>query len=228
MNGQGNGNDSAGEFSFGWKKWKTVPPYAQLTLQHQKGDVLDVGCATCELYSYLRSNGWTGNYYGVDLERYADYDYPEDANLVIGDAMDVDFPEVDTVVLYNILEHVENPQGLLVKSLKSAKKNVLIHIPKRNEELWKYGIVEMHQLDKTHKNCGFTREEICNLVDKYGGKVVDYKEFGEINPAYSIGLWDSKPVRLSIYVLRKFYSLIGSLFSLKTFYQEMWLEVVKK
>ena len=39
------------QFDFGWKKWgKNVPGYAEPTLKHQKGDILDIGCATCELY----------------------------------------------------------------------------------------------------------------------------------------------------------------------------------
>jgi hypothetical protein len=37
------------DFDFGWKRWQGIPAYAKLTLQYQKGDILDVGCATCHL-----------------------------------------------------------------------------------------------------------------------------------------------------------------------------------
>lgn len=215
-------------YDFGWKKWRSIPIYANLALKHQKGDVLDAGCATCELYTYFTKKGWKGNYYGIDIKKYEEYDYPNGVNLVIGNVMDLKFPKVDTVILYNILEHVEDPSALLKKSIDSCKKNVLIYIPKRNEELWKYGIVEHHQLDKTHKNCGFSKKEIYYLVNSNSGKIINFKEFWEVNPAYAIGMWDNKTIRLSIYTLRKFFSLIAKIFSIKTFYQEMWLEAIPK
>ncbi len=178
------------EFDFGWKKWgKIIPDYAEPTLKYQKGDILDIGCATCVLYSFLRSKGWENEYYGVDIQKYEDYEYPSGVNLIIGDPMDIKLPKVDTVILYNILEHVDDPLGLLEKAIKNSKKNVLINIPKRNEELWKYNIVEYHQLDKTHKHCGFSKQEIYKLTDLAGGKIKELQRVGKINPLFGAVLW---------------------------------------
>lgn len=211
------------EFDFGWKKWGDVyPAYTGPTLKHQKGDILDIGCATCELYTFLRSKGWKNEYYGVDIQKYENYEYPDGVNLIIGDPMEIELPKVDTVILYNILEHVDDPLELLKKAIETANKNVLINIPKRNEMFWGNGvIVEYHQLDKTHKHCGFTKEEIFRISDLAGGKVTDYKEFGEINAMIGITLWNNIIPKLIIFLLNK-------LFSSKTFYIEIWCEVVKK
>lgn len=103
------------EFDFGWKKWTVVPEFAELALQYQKGDILDVGCATCQLYQFLREKGWQNNYYGMDCQKFEHYEYPKGVNLIIGDALKLEFPEVDTVILYNILEHVSDPVTLLKK-----------------------------------------------------------------------------------------------------------------
>lgn len=210
------------DFDFGWKKWgKVLPYYAEQTFKHQKGDILDIGCATCELYLFLRNKGWKGNYYGIDIQKYEDYEYPTGANLIIGDPLEIELPEVDTVILYNVLEHVDYPLELIKKSIEVCNENVLINIPKRNEELWKYGIVEYHQLDKTHKHCGFSKEEIYNIVNLAKGKIRIYNDIGEIDAAIGINLWNSSiPQFLTLRLKR--------IFSSKLYYQEMWAEIVKK
>jgi len=139
----------------------------------------------------------------------------------MGDALEVKFPIVDTVVLYNILEHVDKPITLLRKAINAAKGNVLINVPKRNEEMWEYGIVEYHQLDKTHKHCGFIKEEIYKIVDLAGGKITTYSELEKTNATIGIGLWNNIIPKRIVYLFSK-------IFSSKTFYQEIWCEIVKK
>jgi SAM-dependent methyltransferase len=209
------------EFDFGWKKWINPPEFAELTLQYQKGDILDVGCATCQLYDFLRDNGWKNYYTGIDFQKYVNYEYPEDVNLIIGDALDIEFPEVDTVILYNILEHVDDPVSLVKKALVAARENVLINVPKRNEKMWANGIVEFHQLDKTHKHCGYSKEEIYNLISLSGGEISNYKDMDLVDATTGVNLWNSRIPKFIIYLLIK-------IFSSKKFYKEMWLEVILK
>lgn len=146
------------KFDFSWKS-SVDSRIAELAFKHTLGDTLDVGCGTCQLYYYLRRKGWKGQYIGIDMKKYEGCSYPHDAYIILGDATSLEFPKADTCILYNILEHVEDPLPLLSKALESCR-NALISIPKRNEELWNYGFSELHQLDKTHKHCGFTRESI--------------------------------------------------------------------
>ncbi len=207
------------DFDFGWKEWKNPPPYAELAFQYQKGDILDVGCGTCQLYTFSRKKGWKGKYYGIDVKKY-DYDYPKGIELIIGDALEVEFPEVDTIILYNILEHIDDPVKLLKKALNSARENVLVNVPKRNEELWKLGIVEYHQLDKTHKHCGFSRDEVYKLVELAGGNITKYIEHSEISARILLGLWNNIIPKGIVYVIYK-------IFPSKKFYQEIWCEVVE-
>lgn len=209
------------EFDFGWKKWTVAPEFANLALQYQKGDVLDVGCATCQLYQFLREEGWDENYYGIDFQKFENYEYPEGVKLIIGDALELEFPEVDTVILYNILEHVTDPVKLLKKALKASRKNVLIYVPKRNEEMWMNGLIEFHQLDKSHQHCGFSKDELYNVVSFSGGKISNYKDMVLVDATIGSNLWNNRIPRFIVGKLIK-------IFSSKQFYQEMWSEVVLK
>ncbi|AUB56463.1 methylase UbiE [Methanobacterium sp. MZ-A1] len=209
------------EFDFGWKKWTVVPEFAELALQYQKGDILDVGCATCQLYQFLREKGWQNNYYGMDCQKFEHYEYPKGVNLIIGDALKLEFPEVDTVILYNILEHVSDPVTLLKKSLEVARKNVLIYVPKRNEEMWRNGIIEFHQLDKSHQHCGFSKEDLNEIVSLSHGKIASYKDMVLVDATIGSNLWNNRIPRFIVGKLIK-------IFSSKKFYQEIWCEVVLK
>ena len=208
------------EFDFGWKAG-AVYPADLLALEYQKGDVLDVGCGTCRLYNFLSQTEWTGRYIGIDVRRYEDYTYPEGVELILGDATTVTFPKTDTVVLYWLLEHVENPCALLRKSIESCQENVLLCVPKRNEGLWERGVVEYHQLDKTHQHCGFSKEEVNSIVRLGGGKIQNYKEMNKINATVGMSLWNNRIPKGVVLVLSK-------IFSSKTFYENIWCEIVKK
>ena len=92
------------EFDFGWKRGLWVNKSDLFVFKHQKGDILDVGCGTGQIYKILKQQGWNGQYIGIDLRKYDNYEYPDDIELIIADAFEVPFPEVDTVILHNILE----------------------------------------------------------------------------------------------------------------------------
>jgi len=204
-------------FEFAWKS-QMHPMLGDLALQHNRGNIVDLGCGTCQLYVYLKERGWRGEYIGIDLYAYEDATYPHGVTLIFGDAATLTLPQSDTYVLYDVLEHVDDPVGLLSKCLQ-VSQNVLVAVPKRNEELWQYGIVEYHQLDKTHKHCGFAPEELYNVVEKSGGRILGYQELIETNP---------------LNVLRAFYESEGlyrwmrrllKLFPFKVYHQEMWCEL---
>ncbi len=58
------------EFNFGWKTSGYADAAYLLALEYQKGDILDVGCGTCQFYNFLSQKGWTGGYVGIDLKQY--------------------------------------------------------------------------------------------------------------------------------------------------------------
>jgi len=210
------------EFDFGWKTGIGYP-LGELALRHNRGDVIDIGCATCQLWVYLQQHGWKGKYTGVDVNRYEGYAYPPGVDLLIGDVLTMDLPEADTAIVYDVLEHVSDPVGVLRKAL-SAAPHAIVDVPKRNEEMWKLGIVEFHQLglgSREHMHCGFTKEELTNIVDAAGGRIENFREHTKIDASIGCRLWKSR-------FARKAHEFLARHCESREFYQLMWCEVVRK
>ena len=96
------------------------------------------------------------------------------------DAKNLDFPDnsFDTVLLFEVLEHVDDPSGILNEAKRVAKKNILITVPNCNEflELKKFGLTYEHMLEKDHINF-FARNDLEELLSKNFNKFkVEEKE----------------------------------------------------
>ncbi|GAB4389149.1 MAG: hypothetical protein Kow0025_12730 [Thermodesulfovibrionales bacterium] len=135
----------------------------------------------------------------------------------------MDFPPADAAVLSNVLEHVDDPVGLLKKALAAADR-AIVNVPKRNEALWEMGIAEYHQLDKTHRHCGFSQDEIRRVVALSGGRLTALVEHGQISGSNVIGFFRNRAVRK---VLRSLAYRFPRYFSTLVFNTEM-LCVVEK
>ena len=183
--------------------------------------ILDAGCGTCVLYDFLIEKGWEGIYYGIDIKRYEGVDYSrENLYFIKADLLKVDFPKVDVVVMKDILEHVDEPIKLLKKALKCSKR-VVLFIPLANPDLWKMGICEYHQLDKTHKHFGFLEEDIFEIVNEAGGEIISFAHMCPLTPLNCSRFFKSRFAKYVIFVLMK---ILGY----RKFYQEMFLEIEGK
>ena len=202
---------------FPWKS-DAHPMLGGLVVRYNRGNVVDVGCGTCQIYHHLVGAGWKGKYVGVDVTSYEEQAYPQEVSLMFGDALELDLPRSDTYILYDVLEHVEKPVELLAKCLTRAQ-NVLIAVPKRNEDLWKSGFVEYHQLDKTHKHWGFTEQEVRHLVERSGGRILQYKELIPTDLLTVLGAFSQS------LTLARVVQKLMKVFPTKIYHQELWCEV---
>ncbi|HAP35980.1 MAG TPA: hypothetical protein DCQ28_08585 [Bacteroidetes bacterium] len=94
------------------------------------------------------------------------------------------FPDksFDTVIIFEVLEHLEHPEFVLQDAKRLARKNVLITTPnsERVDELRKEGLLFEHFADLDHKNI-FTPESMHQLLSQYFLSVKIKKGNG-INP----------------------------------------------
>jgi len=83
------------------------------------------------------------------------------------------------------------------------------------------GLVEYHQLDKSHRHCGFIREEVEEMARRAGGRVQTYREVGEVSATAGKNLWNGRLAKAMV-------SAMAVLFSSKRFNEGIWCEVVRE
>ncbi len=141
---------------------------------HAGRELLDLGCG---LGGYVKALGERGlRARGLDVVPA----YVERAQALGVDAQVYDgerLPEaddgVDTVIMLEVLEHLEDPAGLLAEARRVARRNVLVSVPNCTQE-WRGVPVEFsHMLDVDHRRW-FTVDSLDELLRAaFGNAVVE-------------------------------------------------------
>lgn len=179
------------DFDFEWKA-DQESEVARLARERAGTSLLDIGCGSCQLFHYLTRRGWSGRYVGIDSKPDVP---PPGAERLTGDALTLPLPKTEICVLYNILEHVDDPRALLARALEVSGR-ALVAVPRRCEDLWGSGVVEHHQLDKTHRHAGYARPELERLVAAAGGRIAELRELDPIRPEALLRLVESRWARV--------------------------------
>lgn len=140
--------------------------------------ILDFGCATGIYCVELGRRGF--DCVGVDINK----EYIEKAlqkgvkAFVIEDGLPFADKSFDTVIMFEMLEHVKDPGKLLREAMRVAKKNILITVPSCTgfNSLKEYRLTYNHFLDLDHKNF-FSKKSLERLLSKYANEfTVEEKE----------------------------------------------------
>ncbi len=144
--------------------------------------ILDYGCAVGNYCLYFKDHGFETT--GVDINSHyvaIARSRGVDAYVLNGNA---NFPDksFDTVIIFEVLEHLENPDIILQDAKRLARKNVLITTPNcdRITELRNEGLLFEHFADLDHKNF-FTPETLHTLLSKHF-RTVKVEKGNGINP----------------------------------------------
>ncbi len=79
------------DMQFPWKG-EINAELGKLVVEHNRGNIVDVGCGTCQVYHHLLRHGWKGEYVGVDEVAYQGITYPEAIKIILGDALRIELP----------------------------------------------------------------------------------------------------------------------------------------
>lgn len=134
---------------------------------HAGKKILDFGCASGNYCLELGRLGFDCT--GVDInEEYVGAALSRGVNaLLIKDSLPFDDKSFDTVILFEILEHVRAPIEILKEAKRVARKNVLLTAPNNSEFeiLKRINLTYEHMLEEDHINF-FTKDSLSGLLSE--------------------------------------------------------------
>jgi len=161
---------------------KLVKPRIKAVIAYAGKRVLDVGCADGSYVRFLRRRGYDA--YGVDLLFDDAWRGEDEALFKTGDICRLPYKDnaFDTVIAFEVLEHIKDVDKALSELYRVTKKTVIISVPNcEDPQIFRLsGFTFHHWADRTHAHY-FTAASLRALIEKAGFSVV--KET-DINPAF--------------------------------------------
>jgi ubiquinone/menaquinone biosynthesis C-methylase UbiE len=159
---------------------------------HAGRRVLDVGCSDGAYVERLRAEGRTA--FGLDLLRGDPWSgSPAPFGVADATALPVTDGAVDTVIAFEVLEHVTDPGAALAEWRRVAGRNLVLSVPdcETPDEVREAGFTLHHWVDRTHVNF-FTRTTLAAAATAAGWRVLEVRPIRPASPAYlllrSLGL----------------------------------------
>jgi len=170
------------------------PELIRFARRHAGRRVLDLGCATGNYCAVLAKFGYDMT--GADVNKeYVEIARNRGINAVPFSEK-APFPDgtFETVLVFEVLEHLTEPEKLVREARRLARKNVLFTTPNSGgiEGLQRQNLLFEHFADLDHRNF-FTRDSLSELLKPHFRRVKVYEDEG-INP---LGLFGFRPIRLA-------------------------------
>lgn len=146
--------------------------FVRFARRHAGQTVLDLGCGFAAYSGALAKEGL--ECFGCDIN--LDYLRKAAATGIAVANVDSVLPfrdkTFDTVMIFEVLEHVENIEAVLGEAFRVARKNVLVTVPNsENIELMKSNdVTYAHMLSSDHVHF-FEPESLESLLKQYGSRV---------------------------------------------------------
>jgi SAM-dependent methyltransferase len=132
---------------------------------HAAHEVLDLGCGLGGYSLELGRRGFAVR--GLDVSA----EYVErarglgvEADVYDGAALPLDDGAVDTVVMLEVIEHLDDPAALLAEAKRVARRNVLLSTPNSTQSFGTTPVEFSHMLDLDHRRT-FTVDSLRELLD---------------------------------------------------------------
>jgi ubiquinone/menaquinone biosynthesis C-methylase UbiE len=156
-------------------------------LLHCGKRVLDLGCATGNYTLELLKRGYTC--VGVDVNS-AYIEIAQKRGIeayVVSDKLPFSDKSFDSVMMFEVAEHLSDPEVVLSEASRVARKNVIISVPNCEgyEELKQQGLIFEHFLDRDHKNM-FTESSLRKMLSGIFPVIDIHKG----DPIYPLALMD--------------------------------------
>ena len=176
--------ENAADLGWGPETARLDPERVELLTRYVIGPrVLDVACGSGIYTDYLASKGY--DVWGIDLvgEFIEKAKKCRKGTFLQGEAERLPFAdgEFDTVLLFDILEHVDDV-ALLREAKRVASKRIIVNVPRKvDRELELGGLAFGHYVDKSHLR-EYTTESIQMLGQQLGLTLEYHEEINALSP----------------------------------------------
>jgi len=142
---------------------------------------LDIGTGKGWYAKHLADKGFSVT--ALDIEQQFD-DARIPFHVASADSLPFRDKSFDTVLMFDVIEHIENEQKVLSELARVTKQRLIMSTPNVDDtKLHKYNLVYKHHLDKTH----FREYDIVELQDKlrqHGFKILKASYEGPVMPKF--------------------------------------------
>lgn len=153
--------------------------YSELQKYDPKGKILDIGCSTGYFLDYAAKNNLLT--YGIELSLIAVKKAKlNHENIINGSLDDSKYQDsfFDVIAMYDIIEHVTNPQDTMKEVSRIIKNNGLLVITTPDIESWhakvmgkRWGVI----MPPEHL-IYFSKKSISLLLERYGFEVIEIRK----------------------------------------------------
>jgi ubiquinone/menaquinone biosynthesis C-methylase UbiE len=153
-------------------------------LRFCKKSALDIGCNTGELVSFLNENNIYSE--GIDSNETIISDaIRKKPNCIFHWGTDLSIfstNQFESVIAWNVLEHIENDRRALEEMIRIASDNVILSVPKEDElSLPDSRITYRPYVDPTHIHY-YTRDILKRIILKIGNYKIYYEDTTRVRP----------------------------------------------
>src|SRR3989338_1605658 len=174
--------------------------------------ILDIGCGSGDFLTHINSKVFEK--YGVEVNPHG-YEKCKRQGLKVfnGELKDIGFEMgyFDVITMWHVLEHVDEPENLLIEVRRILKSGGLLIVATPNTDSWgfKLGLKDWFHLDSPRHLILYNRRSLGILLEKTGFKV---KKFKKISYDFPLDLfWSVRKYkfRFFIYFLYPLFKILS-------------------
>ena len=150
-----------------WSGRQLNPHRAAAVAEYSGSSFLDVGCGNGRYVLHFDDRFQTA---GIDIQQYPQWDEAPE-KFQVADAADLPFEDgsFDTVVSFETLEHVPDPEAVLREFHRVCGRNIIFSVPNCElpRALEDSRLTFFHYTDRSHVNF-FTRDSLSDILKNTG------------------------------------------------------------